>query len=270
MPKMADFKHILVAVDFGESSDQATDLAMQLAAKFGSALTLVHTYEIPSYAYPNASFLVVDLLAPIEEAARKQLDKALVDVQGRFPGAKAVLRHGAPAAEILATIEEVHADFLCGRDPRPSRYQPYAPRKRRRKIGPHVPGAGAHGPASTDGRDEIGLLRLILKRRPGRRRRRLEAPPCISGDDEPSFQLQRGGQHAVFGGEFVDRKGKRPRPLEASEIEAPFLDLAPDKADHPLVARRVAKLEPDLRRAMDAGEIDDDERDVEGLCRRRK
>jgi nucleotide-binding universal stress UspA family protein len=112
MPKMADFKHILVAVDFGESSDQATDLAMQLAAKFGSALTLVHTYEIPSYAYPNASFLVVDLLAPIEEAARKQLDKALVDVQGRFPGAKAVLRHGAPAAEILATIEEVHADLL--------------------------------------------------------------------------------------------------------------------------------------------------------------
>ena len=109
---MADFKHILIAVDFGESSDEATDLAIDLATKFGAALTLVHTYEIPSYAYPNASFLVVDLLATIEQAARQQLDKALESVRARFRGAKAVLRRGAPSTEILAAIDEIHADLV--------------------------------------------------------------------------------------------------------------------------------------------------------------
>ncbi len=109
---MADFKHILVAVDFGESSDEATNLAIELAAKFGARLTLVHTYEIPTYAYPNAAFLVVDLLTPIEEAARQQLERTLATVQARSPGAKAVLRRGSPATEILALIDELHPDLV--------------------------------------------------------------------------------------------------------------------------------------------------------------
>ena len=109
---MPDFKHILVAVDFGESSDEAMELGIELARKLGASLTLVHTYEIPTYAYPNASFLVVDLLTPIEEAARKQLERTLAAVQARVPAAKAVLRRGAAATEILAVIDELHPDLL--------------------------------------------------------------------------------------------------------------------------------------------------------------
>ncbi len=112
MSAMADFKHILVAVDFGDSSDQAMELGIELANKYGAALTLVHAYEIPTYAYPNASFLVVDLLTPIEEAARKELEKTLAAVQAQVPGAKAVLRRGSAATEVLSVIDELHADLV--------------------------------------------------------------------------------------------------------------------------------------------------------------
>jgi nucleotide-binding universal stress UspA family protein len=109
---MADFKHILLAVDFGESSDRATNLGIELAQKYDAALTLVHAYEIPTYAYPNASFLVVDLLTPIEEAARKQLETTMTAVRARLPRAKAVLRRGPAATEILSVIDELHADLV--------------------------------------------------------------------------------------------------------------------------------------------------------------
>ena len=109
---MADFKHILVAVDFGESSDRAIDLGIELAQKYDAALTLVHAYEIPTYAYPNASFLVVDLVTPIEDAARKQLETTTAAVRARLPRTKAVLRRGPPASEILSAIDELHADLL--------------------------------------------------------------------------------------------------------------------------------------------------------------
>jgi nucleotide-binding universal stress UspA family protein len=109
---MAEFKHILVAVDFGESSVGALDVGIDLALKFDAALTLVHTYEIPSFAYPNAAFLVVDLVTPIEEAAREQLEKTLATVRARIPRAKAVLRKGMAGAEILALIDEIHPDLV--------------------------------------------------------------------------------------------------------------------------------------------------------------
>ena len=109
---MAALRHILVAVDFGESSDEATELAIDLARKFDASLTLVHTYEIPTYAYPGAPLLAVDLLSPIAEAAGKHLDKTLVAVRARVPGAKALLRSGTAAAEILAVIDEIHPDLV--------------------------------------------------------------------------------------------------------------------------------------------------------------
>ena len=48
---MVSFKSILVPVDFGDSSKEALDVAIELAKRFGSALTLVHTWEIPFYGY---------------------------------------------------------------------------------------------------------------------------------------------------------------------------------------------------------------------------
>ena len=57
--EMTAFTHILVPTDFGEPSQRALDFAVKLSQKFDAALTLLHTYEIPTYAYSGMSFTTV-------------------------------------------------------------------------------------------------------------------------------------------------------------------------------------------------------------------
>jgi nucleotide-binding universal stress UspA family protein len=107
-----EFKHILVPVDFGEPSQRALREAIALAQRFGSQLTIVHVYEIPAYVYTGAPYVTTDLFGPIEDAAREQLKKTLTEVQAKVPGAKSILRRGAPSNEILAAIEEERPDIV--------------------------------------------------------------------------------------------------------------------------------------------------------------
>jgi len=113
MPAMTDFKHILVATDFGESSEQAVLLAVDLAQQFGAALTLIHVYEVPDYVYFNGSLpAVTQWIAPIRAAATTQLEETLKKVRGRIPAATSLLRQGRPADEIVKAIGETHADIV--------------------------------------------------------------------------------------------------------------------------------------------------------------
>ena len=109
---MYPFKSILVPVDFAESSEQALDLAIDVARRYEASLTLLHCYEIPSYAYGGMSFVGADLLGPVEEAAREQLERELGKVRQRLPAAKAILRRGVPWTEILSGIEEQKPDLV--------------------------------------------------------------------------------------------------------------------------------------------------------------
>jgi nucleotide-binding universal stress UspA family protein len=109
---MSPFKRILVPTDFGESSQRALDLAVVLARTFDASLTLVHAYDVPSYVYSGMTFTTVDLLKPIEEAAQRQVEDALVALRKQVPGAKGGLRHGEPWREILAAIEDTGADLV--------------------------------------------------------------------------------------------------------------------------------------------------------------
>ena len=94
-----EYRHLLVPIDFGEPSQRALD-------------TLVHVYEIPAYVYGGMTYATADLFGPIEAAAREQLDGTLGKVQERIPDAKAVLRRGPAAQEILAVVDEVHPDLV--------------------------------------------------------------------------------------------------------------------------------------------------------------
>ena len=106
------FKHLLVPIDFGEPSHCALEAAIELAHRFDGRLTLVHVYEIPAYVYSGMTYATADLFAPIEEAARESLDKALQGVQEKLPGTKAVLRRGPAAPEILSVIDELRPDLV--------------------------------------------------------------------------------------------------------------------------------------------------------------
>lgn len=109
---MAQFKHILVPTDFGESSSAALELAIDLSKKYGASLTLLHTYELPFYAYPGMVYTPADLLTPIQESARAACDGAIKTLRERVPDAQVVLTFGVPAPEIQKAIEDVHADLV--------------------------------------------------------------------------------------------------------------------------------------------------------------
>lgn len=109
---MVEFRHILVPTDFGESSQRALEIAIDLAIRFQARLTLLHTYEVPVYTYEAMTSSPVDLLTPVREAAQRQFDAALDDVKQRAPEAKGILCYGVPWQEILRTIESHGVDLV--------------------------------------------------------------------------------------------------------------------------------------------------------------
>jgi nucleotide-binding universal stress UspA family protein len=106
------FGHILVATDFSESAGRALDLAVEMATKFESELTLVHCWEPPSYSYGGDLYVPVDLITPIERGANRALEDALVELKKRLPRAKSMLRSGSTWEEILVAASAVHADLI--------------------------------------------------------------------------------------------------------------------------------------------------------------
>jgi nucleotide-binding universal stress UspA family protein len=109
---MVSFKNILVPVDFGESSKQAVEMAVDLAKQYGAELTLVHTWEVPVYGYGAMEFSAMDMLTPIQEAATGQLDALVAEVRKQHPKVKGVLMRGVPWRELLSVIEEAKPDLV--------------------------------------------------------------------------------------------------------------------------------------------------------------
>jgi nucleotide-binding universal stress UspA family protein len=107
-------RHILAPIDFDDTSDRALDLAAELAKAFGASLTILHTVDIPPYAYANfgAALPPPDLLGILEHHAREALDGRLRKVQTAIPEAKVILTTGVPWREILAAVDRVSADMV--------------------------------------------------------------------------------------------------------------------------------------------------------------
>jgi nucleotide-binding universal stress UspA family protein len=106
------FERILVATDFSDSSQQALELALRIAERFGSQLTLVHSWEAPNYSYAAGLQFPVDVVAPIERAAVARLAEATAELELRFPAAKSLLRSGVPWEEVLGAAAEIKADLI--------------------------------------------------------------------------------------------------------------------------------------------------------------
>ena len=106
------FEHIVVATDFSECSRCALDLALAIAAKFDSQLTLVHSWEAPLYSYAGDLYVAADLVTAIERAAVTQLDSAIEELKRRMPSAKSMIRSGSAWEEVLAAANLLHADLI--------------------------------------------------------------------------------------------------------------------------------------------------------------
>ena len=87
-------------------------MAVELSGALGAKLTVLHVFEIPSYAYGAVATSTVDLLTPIEEAAREGLDKLMEDVKRRAPSARSILRQGIAWREVLQVAEQEQSDVI--------------------------------------------------------------------------------------------------------------------------------------------------------------
>ena len=109
---MALFRRILVPTDFSDCSQQALALAIEMARDWGADLTLIHTCEVPAYAYSELSLAPADLLTPMAEVAQAKLDELVRTVREQCPGVRGVLKLGVPWEQILNAAGEVAADLV--------------------------------------------------------------------------------------------------------------------------------------------------------------
>ena len=118
MSSAANIRHILVPHDFSDTAERALTFALDLAEPLGAQLTVMHAYEILTYAFPEAVSLTD--ARQIERAARTALEALVQRV--RRPGVEidAVLREGTPWSEINAAAAETKADLIVMSSHRPA------------------------------------------------------------------------------------------------------------------------------------------------------
>jgi nucleotide-binding universal stress UspA family protein len=101
--------HLLVPTDFGDSSEQAEALAVELASTFGAKLTLLHVWSVPASSYAEGLAWPIDSL---EAAARDALGRAHLRLKARHANTDALLGSGVVWSQILAIIQERSVDMV--------------------------------------------------------------------------------------------------------------------------------------------------------------
>lgn len=111
---MKDFKTILFALDFSQSSDYAFQYALSLARKYQARLLIVHIINEPvdlrGFYVPHISFEKLE--QEIEEGAKKMMEKFCREQLGDYGNYETFLLPGIPYDEIIKKAEEQSADLI--------------------------------------------------------------------------------------------------------------------------------------------------------------
>lgn len=107
------FTRILCPTDFSAGAQQAQRMAVQIAAKTGADLVIVHAWRVPAIAFANeelaASFMREDAMVD----AQRELDAAVEEANAQLAKpATGVMRRGVPWTEIVSLLDEEAFD-LC-------------------------------------------------------------------------------------------------------------------------------------------------------------
>ena len=113
---MIGIKNVLVATDFSEPSEAALTYGRALARTFGATLHVLHVADnLSSAVYGVEGFFAAlpGLQTEIEDAARRQLDKLLVDNdEPPLPTRRAVIASSTPALTIVEYAAREHIDLI--------------------------------------------------------------------------------------------------------------------------------------------------------------
>ncbi|MCB1867813.1 MAG: universal stress protein [Gammaproteobacteria bacterium] len=109
---MANYRNVLVAVDFSEESKAVVKKAFEIAARNQASLILLHVVEYASSMYAGDIPLPEDLNLDRDLAEQAVLKlKALANENG-IPEAAQYVEIGIPKREIVRLAEEHEADLI--------------------------------------------------------------------------------------------------------------------------------------------------------------
>ena len=110
---MEAYRHILLATDFSEHSEQVASRARDLAQKYQADWSLLHVVEnlpIGDAAYGPIVPFDIDLTEQMVESAQKRMTK-LAESLG-VPENRRWVEIGSPKVEIIRLAEEHNADLI--------------------------------------------------------------------------------------------------------------------------------------------------------------
>lgn len=103
--------NILVATDYGESSNAALDYAVALATKLDAKVQLLHVIGVPAYGVPELGLAVTStMIDTLVKDNQVVLDKLVA----KYTAVKVspILRTGEPRDQIVQTADEIHAELI--------------------------------------------------------------------------------------------------------------------------------------------------------------
>ncbi len=111
---MKEFKTILFAIDFSQSSEYAFQYALSLAQKYQARLLIVHVINEPvdlrGFYVPHISFEKLE--QEIAEGAKKMMEKFCSTQVGDYSNYESFILPGIPYEEIIKKAEEQSADLI--------------------------------------------------------------------------------------------------------------------------------------------------------------
>ncbi len=111
---MSAYERILAPVDFSPSSDHALDAALDLAARLGARVFVLHVVHIPipGGGVYGQEFSPEALIEKGREQAMRQLGALIAAQAPRAVPMEALVRVGTPFVEIIAAAREIGADLI--------------------------------------------------------------------------------------------------------------------------------------------------------------
>ncbi len=110
------FSKIVVALDGSEYAAKALDIGIEIAKRFGAALTLVHVVPSASalITSPEVSTapIMLDLSNELYQSGKRILDRGVEKAQAEGVPTATVLEHGDVSDHIISVAENEKADLI--------------------------------------------------------------------------------------------------------------------------------------------------------------
>ena len=106
-------KKILVPVDFSSGSERAVEKAAELATLLDASIELMHVYQLPVFALPDASVAVSPtFVAELTARAQQALNKYRDELSSRGLPAITKLVEGMAAQAIVDHASDISAEMI--------------------------------------------------------------------------------------------------------------------------------------------------------------